>query len=116
MRRVKPNSDGTVRCWRCGSTAFTSQRTMKGCLAFGLLARQQMKCMGCGAFSRPGRAGAAKRAHRTGPPLGPPPMLAPIPPPQGPPPGWYADPNGQPVQRWWDGYLWTEHTQGEVNR
>lgn len=31
--------------------------------------------------------------------------------PTGPPPGWYADPNGAPVQRWWDGTRWTEHTQ-----
>ncbi|MFD5599193.1 DUF2510 domain-containing protein [Leucobacter sp. NPDC058333] len=33
------------------------------------------------------------------------------PPPQGPPPGWYADPYGQPVTRWWDGFQWTTHTQ-----
>lgn len=30
---------------------------------------------------------------------------------QGPPPGWYADPHGQPVKRWWDGSVWTEHIQ-----
>lgn len=29
--------------------------------------------------------------------------------PAGPPAGWYADPNGQPVHRWWDGQRWTEH-------
>lgn len=29
--------------------------------------------------------------------------------PISPPPGWYADPSGQPVQRWWDGTRWTEH-------
>ncbi|MGD3112358.1 phospholipid scramblase-related protein [Streptomyces sp. YGL11-2] len=27
------------------------------------------------------------------------------------PPGWYQDPYGAPVVRWWDGYRWTEHTQ-----
>jgi uncharacterized RDD family membrane protein YckC len=33
----------------------------------------------------------------------------PPPPPSLPPPGWYPDPTGQPVQRWWDGARWTEH-------
>ena len=30
--------------------------------------------------------------------------------PMAPPPGWYADPEGRPGGRWWDGYRWTEHT------
>lgn len=38
------------------------------------------------------------------------------PPSQGPPAGWYADPSGQPAQRWWDGAQWTEHTQPAVSR
>jgi hypothetical protein len=29
---------------------------------------------------------------------------------QGPVPGWYADPQGFPVYRWWDGNTWTAHT------
>jgi uncharacterized RDD family membrane protein YckC len=29
-----------------------------------------------------------------------------------PPGGWYADPYGAPgLQRWWDGAVWTDHTQ-----
>ena len=28
-----------------------------------------------------------------------------------PPAGWYADPEGTPLQRWWDGLQWTQHTQ-----
>jgi len=28
-----------------------------------------------------------------------------------PPPGWYPDPSGQPLQRWWDGQQWTGQTQ-----
>jgi hypothetical protein len=32
--------------------------------------------------------------------------------PQGPPPGWYLDPDGGSLQRWWDGTRWTEFKQG----
>lgn len=35
----------------------------------------------------------------------------PPPPAQGPPAGWYPDAQGAPVNRWWDGTRWTEHTQ-----
>jgi hypothetical protein len=31
--------------------------------------------------------------------------------PAGPPPGWYGDPNGMPMLRWWDGAQWGSHTQ-----
>lgn len=27
------------------------------------------------------------------------------------PPGWYPDPSGQPVHRWWDGFQWTSQVQ-----
>lgn len=26
-------------------------------------------------------------------------------------PGWYPDPSGQPLMRWWDGVTWTDQTQ-----
>lgn len=35
----------------------------------------------------------------------------PVEPPSGPPSGWYPDPGGQQVLRWWDGTAWTPHTQ-----
>lgn len=42
------------------------------------------------------------------------PAAAAPPPPPPPPPsvpaGWYPDPNGQPLQRYWDGAAWTDHT------
>jgi hypothetical protein len=31
--------------------------------------------------------------------------------PGGPPPGWYLDPGGLQVARWWDGTQWSPHTQ-----
>src|SRR5665213_467790 len=31
--------------------------------------------------------------------------------PQGPPPGWYLDPDGKEVERWWDGTKWSDVTQ-----
>jgi hypothetical protein len=32
-------------------------------------------------------------------------------PPSGPPPGWYLDPGGMQLLRWWDGVQWTSHRQ-----
>lgn len=26
-------------------------------------------------------------------------------------PGWYPDPAGAPIERWWDGARWTPYTQ-----
>lgn len=34
--------------------------------------------------------------------------------PAGPPAGWYPDPSGHPVLRWWDGFRWTEHTNAQA--
>ena len=39
-------------------------------------------------------------------PAAPPP--SPPPPPSGAP-GWYADPAGEPRQRYWDGSAWSDH-------
>lgn len=34
-----------------------------------------------------------------------------MPEPVNPPPGWYADPSGEPQNRWWDGATWQDATQ-----
>lgn len=33
-----------------------------------------------------------------------------------PPPGWYADPSGAPVRRWWNGQQWTDSVQQPPKR
>ena len=41
----------------------------------------------------------------------------PVPAPSGAPTvpsGWYDDPHGQPLHRYWDGHSWTEHTAPKV--
>ena len=35
-------------------------------------------------------------------------------PPPLPPAGWYADPSGQPGERWWDGRGWSEHVRPKI--
>jgi hypothetical protein len=39
------------------------------------------------------------------------PASSPSTPAQGPPPGWYLDPDGLNVQRWWSGTSWSDVTQ-----
>jgi membrane protease YdiL (CAAX protease family) len=56
-----------------------------------------------------GRAPLAPPALRApGPPIRPAPAA--LPPPTGAPAGWYADPYGQPLRRYYDGRHWTQHT------
>jgi membrane protease YdiL (CAAX protease family) len=40
----------------------------------------------------------------------PPYRSAQLPPPQAPPAGWYPDPYGWPIARYFDGRMWTHHT------
>ena len=44
--------------------------------------------------------------------LGPP---ARLPPPSGVPAGWYRDPYGYPLLRYYDGRSWTGHTTGVLS-
>jgi hypothetical protein len=125
MRDVKIDSDGALRCWNCGGKNFDSKRTGRSKLLVGvgtLATKRKLKCQVCGEYNQTGNAkpysapasrkyrkAEAKRTPATPPPAAP----SPTPPPvqAGPPPGWYNDPHGAAVQRWWDGTTWTDHTQ-----
>jgi hypothetical protein len=48
---------------------------------------------------------------RTAPAVQVTPAPSPPTPAQGPPAGWYLDPDGLDVQRWWDGTKWSDVTQ-----
>lgn len=47
--------------------------------------------------------------HPAGPPVAPHPAAT-LPPPSSAPAGWYPDPHGLPLQRYFDGRAWTFHT------
>jgi len=49
LSQAGATEDGTIRCPKCGSTAFRSKRSLKGKLAAGLLApKTRVKCEVCG--------------------------------------------------------------------
>jgi hypothetical protein len=54
MKSTEVDTDGTVRCPVCRATSFTSKRTGKGKLAFGILATKRLRCDGCGEHLVPG--------------------------------------------------------------
>lgn len=51
-------------------------------------------------FNPPARASGSGQAH----------VPSTMPPPSMVPAGWYPDPDGRPIQRYWDGANWSEHT------
>lgn len=58
MKSTLTDTEGTVRCPRCGATSFSPQHTKKAKIAFGfasLLAAPKLRCNGCGEYLKPGR-------------------------------------------------------------
>jgi hypothetical protein len=50
MKKTQVDEQGTVRCPKCGASAFAQKRSVKGKIALGLLAPKRTKCLGCGSM------------------------------------------------------------------
>ncbi|MPY95460.1 MAG: DUF2510 domain-containing protein [Acidimicrobiia bacterium] len=128
MKDIRVDSLGRQRCWNCGGTNFTQQRTLRSKVTVGvgaLATKKKLRCVSCGEYNdvgsaKPYNGPASKRAAKKSGALAldkelsqqqPQQPAAPVaPPPSNPPAGWYADPQGGPGQRWWDGDSWTDTT------
>jgi hypothetical protein len=104
-RRVQT---GCSNCTRCTNSAVNEAGRRLGRATAALssgglseVARGFTKnCRGCG-HKMSLHSSPAPAQQYAAPPAPVPPRI---------PPGWYADPNGQPCNRWWDGYTWTAAT------
>lgn len=139
MRNIRVDTEGELRCWHCGSTAFKEKRTLKSKVAFGvgaLLAKKKLKCQVCSQYNQTGRAQpykgpASKRLGRkyetlvnmfgqdvadTEPDIDLPDEEAVVPAvgPPAAPAAWYPDPHGGDGLRYFDGTIWTERTANKT--
>ena len=67
MKSTIVDPDGMVRCPKCGAMSFTSQRTIKGKIASGLLAPRRLKRNGCGTALKRGDPPKARIQERAEP-------------------------------------------------
>lgn len=138
MRNVRMDTAGVLRCWKCGSAAFKSKRTLRSKMVVGvgaLVTKKKLKCEACGEYNDTGNAqpykgpasarlgkkyGTLVNMHAASVPSQPDidlpdptdadgPPAAPPPPPPAAPAGWNPDPSGEHELRYWDGTRWTEH-------
>jgi len=59
MKNVRVDEDGELRCYNCGSKAFTHKRTVRSKLMVGvgaLMTKKKLKCQVCGEYNDPGNA------------------------------------------------------------
>ncbi len=59
MHDVQIDSDGDLRCWKCGGKNFKSKRTLRSKLFVGvgaLVTKKKLKCESCGEWNDTGDA------------------------------------------------------------
>lgn len=104
----KCTNSGVANLGRNSGRATMAMFTM-GMSEAAMKTRKQ--CRACGhQMSLHGRQKTAEVVRPTARPETFAQQAPPPPPSQGPPAGWYNDPHGASLQRWWDGSKWTEHT------
>jgi DNA-directed RNA polymerase subunit RPC12/RpoP len=72
MKNIRFDTDGTARCYNCGSKGFTEKRTVRSKvmgLGIGSMAtKKKMKCQRCGKYNDPGNGrpydGPSSRKYR----------------------------------------------------
>ncbi|MEO0494052.1 MAG: SHOCT domain-containing protein [Actinomycetota bacterium] len=57
MKDIRIDTDGTPRCWNCGSKGLTSKRTFRSKAMVGvgaLVTKKKLKCQRCGEYNDTG--------------------------------------------------------------
>lgn len=69
VKDIRVDTDGNLRCWKCGGKNFTEKRSFaaKAMVGIGaLLTKKKLKCQTCGVYNRPGHAKPYKDKHAVG--------------------------------------------------
>ena len=71
MKDVRVDTDGSMRCWNCGSKGLLAKRTFRSKMLVGvgaLLTKKKLKCQRCGEYNDTGNGkpydGPAKHKYR----------------------------------------------------